>query len=110
MNAFRKTSLLVLVAFVAVLALGVFESSAEAGGCHSSGYGGGSYSSYCNYGNYGNYSSCYGGSCYPASCYSGSCYWPTTYQCVKPVSYPVTFYDCYGRPYVVWQTSYSYQP
>jgi hypothetical protein len=100
MNAFRKTSLFVLVAFVAVLALSVFPSSAEAGGCHSSGYGGGIYSSYSNYGNYGNYSSCYG----------GNCYWPTTYQYVKPVSYPVTFYDCYGRPYVVWQTSYSYQP
>jgi hypothetical protein len=97
MNAFRKISLVVLVAFVAVFALGVFASSAEAGGCHSSGYGGGSSTKFCDYGSYGNYTSCYG----------GNWYWPTTYPCVKPISYPVTYYDCYGRPYVVWQTSYS---
>jgi hypothetical protein len=90
MNAFRKTSFVVLLAFAAVLALGVFQSSAEAGGCHSHSYG--SYPSY-SYANYGSYS-----------------YWPTTYNYYKPVSYPVTHYDCYGQPYVIWQTSYSYHP
>jgi hypothetical protein len=105
MNAFRKVSLFVLVAFVAVFAVGVLSSSAEAGGCHSSGYGG-SYSSYSSYGTSKPY--CYGGSCYPSTYTS---YYPTyNYNCVKPVSYPVTYYDCYGHPYVVWQTSYSYSP
>jgi hypothetical protein len=105
MNAFRKIGLVAVVALVAVFALGFLSSSAEAGGCHSSNYGG-SFSKYC--GSYGNYN-CYGGSCYPTtSCYGGSCYWPTTYNCLKPTSYPVTYYDCYGRPYVVWQTSYNF--
>ncbi len=110
MNAFRKASVIVLVMLVAVIALGVFESSAQAGGgCHN--YGGGGYKcytpTYCNYGSYGNYSSCYGNSCYyPTSCYDYSCYYPT-YQVAKPIHYPVTQYDCYGRPQVVWQTNYT---
>src|SRR5262245_36038956 len=105
MKTVRKISLLVLVAFVAVFALGSFTSSAEAGGCHSYGYS--SYSpsfKYCDYNSYKPY--CYGDYCYPS--YT-SCYYPT-YNCVKPINYPVTYYDCYGRPYVVWQTSYSYTP
>jgi hypothetical protein len=92
MNVFRKASVLVLVAFVAVLAIGMFQSSAEAGGCHSYGYHHVKYPtvSYSPYNN----------------CYSGTCYWPT-YHVAKPISYPVTYYDCYGRPYIVWQTSHS---
>jgi hypothetical protein len=106
MNVLRKTSLFVLVAFVAVFAFGVLSSSAEAGGgCHSY-----SFSSYCptyKYCDYPSYKYCNYGS---YDCYGGYCYWPTTYNCYKPVCYPVTNYDCYGRPYVVWQTSYSYAP
>jgi hypothetical protein len=89
MNVFRKISLVVLVALVVVVAFGVLGSSAEAGGHghghhHHHGHFHVKYPSYINYG----------------------AYWPT-YQYVKPVSYPVTYYDCYGRPYVVWQTSYN---
>jgi hypothetical protein len=98
MNAFRKVSLFVLVAFVAVFAVSALSSSAEAGGCHSYGHGS-SYSSYHNHGHHLHR--------YPVS--HASYYWPT-YDYVKPISYPVTYYDCYGHPYVVWQTSYSYTP
>jgi hypothetical protein len=106
MNAFRKASVVVLVMLVAVIALGVFESSAQAGGgCYN--YGGG-YKCYTP--SYTNYSSCYGNSCYyPTSCYDYSCYYPT-YQVAKPINYPVTQYDCYGRPYVTWQTNYTQNP
>lgn len=97
MNASRKSILLAATLLIAALAIGMTASSAEAGNhgyhnvhkIHSFGY-----PSY-----FGNYSSYYG----------HSCYWPT-YQVVKPISYPVTYYDFYGRPYVVWQTSYSYAP
>jgi hypothetical protein len=95
MNVLRKMSLFVLVAFVAVIALGVFSSSAEAGGWH----GHSSFYPSIKYLNYGSY-----------DCYGGHGYWPTTYNYYKPISYPVTYYDCYGHPYVVWQTSYSYAP
>jgi hypothetical protein len=97
MKAVRKISLFVLVAFVAVFALGAFTSSAEAGGCHSYGF-----SSYPSYGHSHAVHKHYDYH-YPVS------YWPT-YDYVKPISYPATYYDCYGRPYVVWQTSYSYTP
>jgi hypothetical protein len=123
MNAFRKISLIVLVAFVAVFALSAFDSVAEASNGHSGSNYKSCYSpshcnyspSYCNYSNcytpsYCNYGSCYDySSCYGSSCYN-TCYYPTNYQCIKPISFPVTVYDCYGRPSVVWQTSYSYQP
>jgi hypothetical protein len=106
MNAFRKSSVLVLVAFVAVLALGLV-SSAEAGGCHSGGYG---YST--SYSHYPSSYNCYGNSCYypTSNYYPTTSYYPTTYSCYKPVCYPVTTYDCYGHPSTVWQTSYTYQP
>jgi hypothetical protein len=97
MSVLRNTALLVLVACVAVLAVGVLPSSAQAGGCH--GYGYSSYYPSWNHASYSNY-----------DCYHGHCYWPATYHTVKPISYPVTYYDCYGLPYVVWQTSYSYAP
>lgn len=88
MNAFRGISLVILVAIVAVFAVGVLGSSAEAGqhghGHHHHGHFHLTYPSYVDYGTY----------------------WPT-YQSVKPISYPVTYYDCYGRPYIVWQTSYT---
>jgi hypothetical protein len=42
-------------------------------------------------------------------------YWPARYQpivkySVTPVSYPVTYYDSFGQPYVVWQTIYRSVP
>ena len=103
MHAFRKTSFVVVLGFVVLIAFGLAATTAEAGGCH---HGYGFHSSYrihnVGYPSYFNYSSY-------TSCYGPSCYLPT-YQVAKPVSYPVTFYDCYGRPYIVWQTSYSYLP
>jgi hypothetical protein len=89
MNAFRKIGLVVLIALVAVFALSLLESSAVAGGHHGHGHHhhGHFHVKYLDYG----------------------AYWPT-YQYVKPISYPVTYYDCYGRPYVVWQTSYNTNP
>jgi hypothetical protein len=33
-------------------------------------------------------------------------HWPQ-YHVAKPILVPVTQYDCYGQPYIVWQTSYS---
>jgi hypothetical protein len=92
MKRVRKISLFVLVAFVAVFALSAFTSSAEAGGCHKY------YPTY-SYGHVHKHIDYH----YPVS------YWPT-YDYIKPISYPVTYYDCYGHPYVVWQTSYSYTP
>lgn len=103
MNGFRKIGLF-FVAVVIVVALGAFQSSAEAGGHHSSGHKSFHSPSHFNYGGFSKYGSCYGGNCYT------SYYLPTSHACIKPASYPVTVYDCYGRPYVVWQTSYSYHP
>jgi len=103
MNGFRKVGLFV-VAVVIVVALGAFSSSAEAGGHYSSGHKSFYSPGHFHYGGYSNYGSCYGGNYYT------SYYLPTSYTYIKPVSYPVTVYDRYGRPYVVWQTSYSYQP
>ncbi|MEX2308234.1 MAG: hypothetical protein WD738_11605 [Pirellulales bacterium] len=96
MNAFRKFRLVILFGLVAALALGVSVATAEAGGhhtfykfhnVHSS------YPSHCNYGHY-----------YP------TLYQPMVNYVVKPYSYPVTLVDCYGQPYVVWQTSYQSVP
>jgi hypothetical protein len=87
MNAFRKAGLAVVITLVAVLALGVIQPSAEAGGHNHHGH-------HFHHGHHHHVKF------YPTY------YWPT-YNYVKPVSYPVTYYDCYGRPYVVWQTSYS---
>jgi hypothetical protein len=103
MNAFRKSSLFVLFGFVALLALSLTATTAEAGGCHK-GYG--FHKSYGHHSvSYPSYPSVYNHN----ACYGPSCYWPT-YQVAKPISYPVTYYDCYGQPYIVWQTSYSYLP
>ena len=96
MSAFRKIRLFVLFAFVAVLAVSLCASPAEDGGhqkVHNVHKVDGFYPCHFNYGHY--------------------C--PTTYQpivkyVVKPYSYPVTLIDCYGQPYVVWQTSYQTVP
>jgi hypothetical protein len=92
MNAFRKASLVFVVALVAVFALGAFQSSAEAGGHNHHGHN--------HHGHHFHHGHHHHVKYYPSH------YWPT-YDYVKPASYPVTYYDCYGRPYVVWQTSYS---
>jgi hypothetical protein len=89
MNALRKTRLFVLFAFVAVLAVSLTAAPANAGGCHSYSFHS-SYPSYCNYGSY--------------------CYQPVVKYVVKPITYPVTQYDCYGQPYVIWKTTYQTVP
>jgi hypothetical protein len=100
MNAFRTTRMFALIGLLTLVVLGLGAATADAG-CHGS-YGFGS--SYCNYSpSYCNYGSSY---CYtPSYCnYDYSCFYPTT------CSYPVTVYDCFGRPYVVWKTGYNSVP
>ncbi len=95
MNAFRTTRVLALVGLLALVLFGIGAATAEAGGCHYGGYGFRhvSYSpSYCSYPSY-SYSN-----------YDYGCYYPRT------CSYPVTAFDCYGRPYTVWQTGYGSVP
>jgi len=95
MNPSRKTRLVVLFALVALLGLSLSAVPAEAGGqfkfqvhnVHST------YPSYFNYSHY---------------CPTGD--QPIVKYVVKPYSYPVTLIDCYGQPYVVWQTSYRTVP
>ena len=92
MNASRKIRLVGLLSLVAVLALGMSVASAEAGCHYNFNPSHSSYSSYCNYG------------------YCPTVYRPVVKYVVKPYSYPVTLIDCYGQPYVVWQTSYQTVP
>jgi hypothetical protein len=102
MNAFRKIRVLALVGLLALVVFGIGAASAEAGGkCHYGGYS----SSYCYTPNY--YKTCY----YPSNnwCnygygYDYNCFYP------KTCNYPVTTYDCYGRPFTVWQTGYGTTP
>jgi hypothetical protein len=90
MNAFRKIRILTLVALLALVVFGIGAATAEAG--YHCGYKYASYSpSYCYYPSY-NYCN-----------YDYSCFYP---KC----SYPVTVYDCFGRPYTVWQTGYGSVP
>ena len=96
MNAFRKIRTLALVSLFVLGLLGIGVGTADAGGCHYGGYGFHhvSYSpSYCSY-----------TPSYSYSNYDYSCFYP------KSCSYPVTVYDCYGRPYTVWQTGYGNVP
>lgn len=91
MYAFRRISLVVLVALAAVFAFGVLGSSAEAGHHgHAHQHHGHVHVKYPSYAHY-------------------DTYWPT-HEFVQPFSYPVTHYDCYGRPYIVWQASYGTNP
>jgi hypothetical protein len=104
MNAFRTIRVLALVGLLTAVIVGFGAVSAEAGGCHSGGY-----SSYCNYSpSYCSYPSyCKTSYCYPSYNYCNydySCFYP------KTCSYPVTVFDCYGRPYTVWQTGYGSTP
>jgi hypothetical protein len=102
MNALRNTRLFVLVGLFAVLLIGISAVNADAscysyktfyspGYSHFTSYS--TYPSYCSYGtfNYGNY-------------------WPAVSYGAAPLSYPVTTYDSFGRPVVVWQTGYSTLP
>src|SRR3990172_942747 len=94
MNAFRKIRVLALVGLLALVVFGIGAATAEAGGCHRGGYS----SSYCSYPSY-NYCN-YGSYCN----YDYSCFYP------KTCSYPVTVFDCFGRPYTVWQPGYGGVP
>jgi hypothetical protein len=97
MNAFRTTRVLVLFGLLALVVFGIGAATAEAGGCHRGG-GYGYSSSYCYSPSYCSYPS------YNYCNYDYSCYYP------KTCSYPVTVFDCYGRPYTVWQTGYGSVP
>ena len=110
MNALRTIRVLALVGLLTAVVFGLGASTADAGGgCH---YGGGYSSSYCNYSpsycktsycSYPSYNYC----SYPSYNYCNydySCFYP------KTCSYPVTAFDCYGRPYTVWQTGYGSTP
>lgn len=92
MNAFRKFRVLALVGLLTAVVFGLSAATAEAGGCHYGGYGG-----------HTSYSSHYYPS-YHYGSYDYSCYYP------KSFSYPVTSFDCYGRPFTVWQTGYGTVP
>jgi hypothetical protein len=104
MNALRKNRWFVLFGLFAALAIGFFASNAEASGCRGYGFSYASYApKYCYTPTYGAYPS------YPSygAYYDYSCYLPAVQHCATPYCYPVTSYDCYGRPYVVWQTGYN---
>jgi len=95
MNAFRKTRVLALVGLLTLVVFGLGAATADAG-CHN-------YKSYCSY----SPSYCSTSYCYPSYNYCNydySCYYPTS------CSYPVTVFDCYGRPYTVWKTGYGSTP
>jgi hypothetical protein len=101
MNALRKTRWFVLFGWFAALAIGFSASKAEASGCHGYGFSYASYSpkycytpTYCAYPSYG-------------ASYDYSCYLPAVQSYATPYCYPVTSYDCFGHPYVVWQTGYN---
>jgi hypothetical protein len=107
MNALRTTRWFVVFGLFVVLAVGFAAPSAVASGCHGYDFNYSSYSpkycnyspTYCAYPSYANY-----------ACYDYSSYLPAVQYCAKPYSYPVTSYDCFGRPYVVWQTGYNSTP
>lgn len=102
MNAIRTFRVLFVVGMLTLVMFGIGAATAEAGGCHYGGYS----SSYCSYPSY---KTCY----YPSYnyCNYGS-YCNYDYSCFYPktCSYPVTVYDCFGRPYTVWQTGYGSVP
>jgi hypothetical protein len=107
MNALRKTRWFVLLGSLAALAIGFTASNAEASGCHGYGFSYASYSpkycytpTYCAYPSYPSY----------GACYDYSCSLPAVQYYAKPYCYPVTSYDCYGRPYAAWQTGYNTVP
>ncbi len=112
MNAFRKARTLSLVLLVALVAVSFAANSAQAGGgCHSyCSYPSYCSSSYCSYPSYCNTSYCQPSYCYTNYCnygYNYCNYAPTTYCLPQQTCFPVTVYDCYGRPTIVWQTSYG---
>jgi hypothetical protein len=96
MSTFRRISLVVLVAVLAVVGVGALQSPAVAGGHnhhhnhhhafhhghHHHGHFHVTYPKYVNY----------------------------NWQYANPILVPVTYYDCYGQPYIVWQTKYSHLP
>jgi hypothetical protein len=102
MNAFRKIRLAVLLVSLSVLALAA-AAPAKAGnhcgphGCYPT--------SYCS--TYSCYPGFYGSYCRTVPYCPTYNYCPTYSYCLKPICSPVTVYDCYGLPHVVYQTSYS---
>jgi len=102
MNAFCKLRT-VLFGSVAVLALSFFAAPALAGGPHCKPH-------VCN-NSYSSYLCCHTLRCYPkVGCYGNSyhttCY-PSCFTYVKPAFYPVTVYDCFGCPHIVYRKSFT---
>ena len=100
MTASHKLRAAILLGALAVLALGTFVTPAQAGQPFGN--------TYCRdravFGNTLQF--------YPTTPFYGNYYrttrcLPSYNFCPKPVCYPVTLYDCFGRPYVVNQSGYS---
>src|SRR6478736_2850740 len=106
MNAFRKIRMLSLVALIALVAAGLASTAQANGGCAPKYCAPHCYTNYCSYPSY-----CSTNYCYPSYCNYGfdySCFQPAVSYCApQQTCFPVTVYDCYGRPSIVWQTSYG---
>jgi hypothetical protein len=101
MNALRKFCAAILLSSLSVLALGAFAAPAQAGQPYCGPYGCHKTPVYCNTLHFYPTSGLCGNYCRTTTCL------PTYNCCPKPTCYPVTLYDCFGRPYVVYQTGYS---
>jgi hypothetical protein len=95
MNAFRNIRALILFGLLAVPALSLGPAPAQAGGLHKL-HSPKVHSVYPSY--------------FHHAHYCPNVYQPIVKYVVRPYSYPVTLVDCYGRPYVVWQTAYRTVP
>jgi hypothetical protein len=100
MNALRKLSAALLIGSLSLVALGTLAAPAHAGKPFGD--------IYCRdrvvYRNTLQY--------YPTTTlyranFRTTTYLPTYNFRVRPVSFPVTLYDSFGRPYIVYSTSYS---
>lgn len=108
MHALRKFRSALLLTSLSVLALGAVAAPALAVNAYGD--------NYCrDRALYGNTLQFYP-TAYPRASFSGNYFSGNygrttrclpTYNCSRPVYYPVTLYDSFGRPYVVVQTSYS---
>jgi hypothetical protein len=100
MNAVRKFRSLILVSSLALLTLGMHAAPAQAA------YPFGN--AYCrDNAVFGNTLHFYPTTPVYRKVYRTTYCFPTYNRCVTPVLYPVTLYDSFGRPYVVYQTSYT---
>jgi hypothetical protein len=91
MNAIRRIRFAALLGSLSVLALIAVAAPAKAGhGHHGHGHH-----------HFGLYSS------YPTALYDSHCHTTPYIYTLKPIYYPVTTYDCFGHPHIVYQTGYT---